>query len=451
VALIFRQYCPFFVDSASKQGSSVADILFGGVRFEPSTNDTQAGKRQGQALNFDTKLGCKKCLSENVQFPALVRASFIALAFVFLLSVSPAPARQFHGLAGVQASQSAEQQAGAATNGQQPDQKLTSRISGRIVDPSGVGVAGARVQLTVESPSSNQQAFTSDDGQFAFANVAPGAFHLAIAAPGFASQQFSGNLRSGDSYAVPQMALAIASVVTEVRVVPPSLTEEAEAEIKEQLKQRPLGFIPNFYVSYVPDAAPLSPRQKFKLAWKQMVDPVTFGLTGAIAGIQQAQNDFSGFGQGAQGYAKRYGAAYAGDATGTLIGSAILPSVFKQDPRYFYKGAGSKRSRVLYAVASSVMCKGDNGHWQANYSGILGGLAAGGISNLYYPAKDRNGAALTFENALIGIGATAAANILQEFVIRKLTPNLPNHDPSNSSKPLNQIGKIFTSLIHEGD
>jgi len=307
------------------------------------------------------------------------------------------------------------------------------------------------VQLTAASPLSNQQVLTSDDGQFAFVSVAPGAFHLAITAAGFASQQFSGNLVSGDSYAVPQIVLSIASVVTEVRVVPPSLTEEAEAEVKEELKQRPLGFIPNFYVSYVADAAPLSPRQKFKLAWKQMVDPVTFGLTGAIAGIQQAQNDFSGFGQGAQGYAKRYGAAYAGEVTGTLIGSAILPSVFKQDPRYFYKGTGSKRSRVLYAVAASVICKGDNGHWQANYSGILGGLAAGGISNLYYPAKDRHDASLTFENTLIGIGATAAANVLQEFVIRKLTPNLPNHDPSNASKPLNQIGKMFTSLIHEGE
>src|SRR4029077_15982729 len=181
----------------------------------------------------------------------------------------------------------------------------------------------------------------------------------------------------------------------------------------EQEKQRALGFIPNFYVSYVPNAAPLAPKQKFELAWKEMVDPVTFGLTGAIAGIQQAQNDFSGYGQGAQGYAKRYGAAYADTVTSTLIGSALLPSLLKQDPRYFYKGTGSKRSRFLYAVANSVICKGDNGKWQPNYSSILGSLAAGGISNSYYPAKDR-GAGLTFENAALGIGATAAANLLQE-------------------------------------
>ncbi len=137
-------------------------------------------------------------------------------------------------------------------------------------------------------------------------------------------------------------------------------------------------------------------------------------------------------------------------ATSTLIGSAILPSLLKQDPRYFYKGTGSKRSRLLYAIANSVICKGDNGHWQANYSGILGGLASGGISNLYYPAKDRD-AGLTFQNFAIGLGATAAANILQEFVIRRFTSNAPKRDPGNGGRPLNQIGRVFGSMIHEGN
>ena len=182
-------------------------------------------------------------------------------------------------------------------------------------------------------------------------------------------------------------------------------------------------------MSYDHHAVPLAPKQKFELAWKTTVDPVSFGVTGAIAGIQQAQNDFSGYGQGAQGYGKRFGASYANFLASTYIGGAILPSLLKQDPRYFYKGAGSKRSRVLYAIANSVICKGDNGHWQANYSSILGSLAAGGISNLYYPAKNRDGAELTFENTLIGISESAAVNLLQEFFIRKLTRNIPNYEP----------------------
>ena len=122
-------------------------------------------------------------------------------------------------------------------------------------------------------------------------------------------------------------------------------------------------------------------------------------MTGAVAGIEQANHTFAGYGQGAQGYGKRFGANYADGFVGNMIGGAILPSLFKQDPRYFYKGTGPVRSRALYAIATAVICKGDNGHWQLNYSGILGGLAAGGISNLYYPASDRSGVEVTFENS----------------------------------------------------
>jgi len=206
-------------------------------------------------------------------------------------------------------------------------------------------------------------------------------------------------------------------------------TEVAEDQVKVQEKQRVLGVVPNFYVSYTPHAVPLTSKLKFKLAWKTLIDPVTFALVGVSAGVQQAQNDFSGYGQGAQGYAKRFGASYADTATSAFIGSAILPSLLKQDPRYFYKGTGSTRSRILYAIANSVICKGDNQRWQPNYSAILGGLAAGGISNLYYPAKDR-GATLVFENTLIGTGTTAVLDLLQEFVVRKLTPHVPNSDPA---------------------
>ena len=284
--------------------------------------------------------------------------------------------------------------------------------------------------LSREDQSPSQEVLSGDDGQFSFANIAPGPFHLAITSAGFATQTSSGILRSEEIYIVPQITLVVATATTEVRVVP-TRTEVAEDQIKVQEKQRVLGVVPNFYVSYDHHAVPLTSKQKFELAWKTTVDPVTFGVTGVIAGIQQAQNDFSGYGQGAQGYAKRYGASYGDFVASTFIGSAMLPSLLKQDPRYFYKGNGAKRSRILYALANSVICKGDDGHWQANYSSILGSLAAGGISNLYYPAKDRNGARLTFENGLIGIGESAAINLLQEFFVRKLTTNAPNHEPAS--------------------
>ena len=391
-----------------------------------------------------------------IRIRASRRASLVLAAASLLLGGAPVRARQAPDADGSNSSQPASQGTPAAgtqqTDQQVPAQQQPSRrISGRIVDQTGVAVVGARITLTGEDPSQSQEVLTADDGLFAFANAAPGTFHLTITAAGFASQEFSGILSSTESFTIPQIVLTVASVTTEVRVVPPSQVEIAREQIKEEEKQRALGIIPNFYVTYIPDAAPLTPRQKFGLAWKSMVDPVTFGLTGAIAGLQQAQNDFSGYGQGAEGYGRRYGAAYGDMVTSTLIGSAILPSLLKQDPRYFYKGTGSKRSRLLYAIANSVICKGDNGHWQANYSAIIGGLAAGGISNLYYPAKDREGADLTFENALIGIGATAAANVLQEFVIKRFTSNAPKSDPGGSNaKPSSPIAKMFSSFVHEG-
>ena len=311
----------------------------------------------------------------------------------------------------------------------QLDQQSPGSIRGILVDPRGAPVPGARVKLSRGDQSPNQEVLTGDDGQFSLANITPGPFQLTITAAGFATQTYSGTVRSGETCVVPPITLPLATAFTEVQVVL-SPTEIAEEQIKEQEKQRVLGVIPNFYVTYVPDAAPLNAKQKFKLALRTTVDPVTFVVTGGVAGIEQAQNQFSGFGQGAQGYGKRYGAAYADMVVGTFIGSAILPSLLKQDPRYFYKGTGSKKSRILYAMANAVICKGDNGHWQPNYSAILGGFAGGAISTLYYPSEHNEGE-LVVENTLIGIGATAATNLLQEFVIRKLTPNLNKHNSAN--------------------
>jgi hypothetical protein len=307
-------------------------------------------------------------------------------------------------------------------------QQSAGSISGAVLDGTGAVVVGAQVTLTPGDQSPAQKTQTGDDGQFSFADVGPGAFQITITASGFAAETLSGILHSAEEYVAPPTTLVPAILATEIQVgVSPA--EIAEDQIKAQEKQRVFGVVPNFYVSYVADAVPLTAKQKLELAWKASIDPVTFGLTGVVAGVEQAQDSFSGYGQGAEGYAKRFGAAYADTATSTLIGSAILPALLKQDPRYFYKGSGSTRSRILYAIANSVICKGDNQRWQPNYSAILGGLASGAISNLYYPSKDR-GAALVFENTAIGTGTTAILNLFQEFVVRKLTPHAPNSGPA---------------------
>jgi hypothetical protein len=311
----------------------------------------------------------------------------------------------------------------AYTSWQQTDQQSFGTISGTVVDQSGARITGALVKLVREDELPGAEVLSDGNGQFFVSNVTPGPFHLTITSEGLAPQEFSGVMHPGEAYVTPLIRLIVATQVTEVRV---GLTpdELADAQIKDQEKQRVFGFIPNFYVSYVPDAAPLAPRHKFALAWKSATDPVTFAAVGVVAGFDQAGDRWGAYGQGAQGYAKRFGASYGDVLAGTFIGSAILPSLLKQDPRYFYKGRGSKPSRILYALANSVICKGDNGHWQPNYSSIAGNLAAGGISNLYYPANDRNGIGTVVGTALIRLGETAVANIFQEFVAPKMTPNL---------------------------
>jgi hypothetical protein len=387
-------------------------------------------------VNFRKTRFDNRAFRGNVWGPVLVRGFWPCLALGILLLCDFSTQAQ---VSGAQASPAfnvgAEQRGEANTTGapetareRAPDPQMAGTISGMVVDRTGAIVVGARVRLTRENQS--VEAVSDGDGRFSFVNIAPGPFQLTTSSEGFAKHTYSGTLQSGENCVVAPIALVVAAASTEVQVAL-SPTDVAEAEIKDEEKQRILGFVPNFYVTYDPAAVPLKPKQKFELAWKATIDPVNFGLNGAVAGIEQATDALSGYGQGAQGYAKRYGAGYADLVTGTFIGGAMLPSLFKQDPRYFYKGTGTKKSRILYAIANSVICKGDNGHWQANYSAIMGGLAAGGLSNLYYPDTDRNGVAFAFENALIGIGTTAAANLLQEFVIKKLTPHAPSYAPVN--------------------
>jgi len=293
-------------------------------------------------------------------------------------------------------------------------------ISGSVVDATGAPVAGAAVTLSHEDSPAPDEVFSREDGQFSLANVAAGRYRLTISASGFAARTVSGVLNGGEGAALSPIQLTIAAGAVAVDVTA-TRVEVAERQIRQQEQQRLFGVVPNFYISYLPDAAPLNMRQKFQLSWKSRVDPVRFAFVGITAGIQQARNDYSGFGDGAEGYAKRYAAAYGNSLTRSLISQVLLPSVFKQDPRYFYKGTGSTASRIGYALSRAVIKKGDNGRWQPNYSGVLGSLASGAISNLYYPPEDRRGVGLTFENTAIGLAGAAAGNVAQELLFRKLT------------------------------
>jgi len=299
------------------------------------------------------------------------------------------------------------------------------RISGTVTDVNDDIVPGANVILESSAPGDRRSIVSDDNGSFAFDDVRPGVpYHVTISADGFVTWTSPVIMISRGQYVfLTGSKLQIAAEAISVTVYASS-EQIASEQVKIEERQRVFGFIPNFYVAYDHDAAPLTTKLKFRLALKSSNDPVIFAAVALIAGAKQA-GDTPNYGQGAKGYGQRMGAIYANGFTDIMVGEAILPSLLHQDPRYFYQGTGTKRSRVFHALSSPFICKGDSGKWEPNYSSVGGDLAAGAISNIYYPQSNR-GAGIVFENALITTGGRIANGLLQEFILRRFTPSARN-------------------------
>jgi len=294
-------------------------------------------------------------------------------------------------------------------------------ILGTVTDVNGDAVPVATVVLEGASPSDRRSVVTNENGFFQIKNLNPGTpFHIAITASGFTdwtSREII--LQPGQVLDLTDVSLQIPTVMTTVFAV--GSDQLAVEQLRVEEKQRVFGVIPAFYVVYDHDAvAPLTTKLKFKLALRTSVDPFTFLGAGFLAGLDQAA-DTPKYVQGAKGYGERLGAVYAGGFTNILIGGAALPSLLHQDPRYFYQGTGTKKSRVLHALSSPFICKGDNGRWQPNYSSVGGDLASSAISNAYYPAANR-GLGLVFQGTLLTIGGRMADTLMKEFLMPKLMP-----------------------------
>jgi hypothetical protein len=206
--------------------------------------------------------------------------------------------------------------------------------------------------------------------------------------------------------------------------------EKAGEQLKEEEKQRVLGILPAFNTSYRGDAVSLTGKQKIRLAFRSATDLVAFGTALLAAGYGEAADSDSGFPWGAKGYGERAGAKYLDAFNGTMIGNGFLPALLHQDPRYFRLGHGSTRHRLLYAMATSVICKHDNsGRWEPNYSNVLGNIASGALSSLYYPPSD-SGVGQTFTTGFVVTAEGTVGGIFQEFwpdVSRKFFHKDPTH------------------------
>jgi hypothetical protein len=298
----------------------------------------------------------------------------------------------------------------------------SASVAGTILDVSGAGVPGAEVSLTHEDGTELRTMVSEAGGEFNFSKIPPGPYLVVVNAQGFAPFTSVEFVVSGEqAYEMPDVLLSVATASMEVMVRPTDLI--AAEQIRAAEKQRLVGVIPNFYTSYIYDAAPLTWKQKFSLATRGTFDPVSMIGVGFAAGLEQANNSYSGYGQGAAGYSKRFAAKFVDGRTSDFLTHAVFPSLFHQDPRYYYQGSGSFKSRLEHAVGSAFVTRSDSGHTVPNYSFLLGDMCSAALSNLYYPPANR-GVSLVFNRAAVGLAGRVGGNLIREFLSKRLTTNV---------------------------
>jgi len=297
-------------------------------------------------------------------------------------------------------------------------------ISGTILDVNKDVVEGATVTVRGRSGAAVRTVESGIDGQFVFSGLPADVYNVTVTAPGMSTYSSAPiSLSAGEAKILAAVALSVSGGTTSV-TVSESKQQLSEEQVHIAVGQRIGGVIPNFYSAFDWNAPPMQAKQKLHLGIRSVLDPVSLLSVAAVAGVEQHQNIFPQYGSGLEGYGKRYGAALANHASSTLLGRAVFPSIFHQDPRYFYKGKGSVGARALYAISAAVIARGDDGHWEPNYSRVLGHFSAAALSNLYYPPADRGGS-LVLLNGLAGTAGDAVANLLREFVLKRITSHVP--------------------------
>jgi hypothetical protein len=308
---------------------------------------------------------------------------------------------------------------------QTPPPEASASVAGTVLDVSGATISGADVSLMHGDGTQLLTMVSEANGEFNFTKIPAGSYLVIVNARGFASftsAEFAVAVQQ--AYEVPDVSLSITTANMEVTVRPTELI--AAEQLRAEEKQRLIGVIPNFYTSYIHDAAPLTSKQKFLLATRNGLDPIAFIGIGVAAGIEQATNTYPGYGQGAAGYSKRYAARFADGRSSDFLTHAIFPALLHQDPRYYYQGSGSFKSRLMHAVSSPFVTRSDSGRTVLNSSFLLGDVSSAALSNLYYPKADR-GANLVLTNAAVGLLGRVGTNVIREFLSKVLTKSAPGN------------------------
>jgi hypothetical protein len=293
-------------------------------------------------------------------------------------------------------------------------------INGTVTDVQEEVIPGAAVVLEGPGGGSKRETTANDYGFFEFADVKPGTgYRLTIKAKGFADWVSPAIVVApGQVEIVPGIKMELEGEQQSVTVYSSSI-ELATEEVRIEEQQRIFGVVPNFYVVYDSSAPPLTAKLKFHLALKISDDPITIVGVFFMAGVNQGVR-IPGYKLGAKGYGERVGAVAGDGLTDIFFGGAVLPALLHQDPRYFYQGTGSNRSRLLHALAAPFVCKGDNGRYEPNYSTVGGDIISAGFSSLYFPRSDRTWMFFG-QNVMISTIERTASTITQEFVLRHFT------------------------------
>ena len=244
----------------------------------------------------------------------------------------------------------------AAVDALPQDPGASGSLTGEVADPSGALIPGATVLVRVPGHHHDFGATSDNEGHFTLKGLPPGEYSFMVTAPGFqAFESIPFTLRAGEARRLETVTLPIPSGHADAYVTM-NRKEIAGAELHAAEQQRIVGF-PDFYTSFVWNAAPLDARQKLSLGLHATTDRMAFVTAGLVASAEQINNTFPEFGRGGAGFGKRYGAAYADGFTGKFLGGALLPSVFREDPRYFYMGP----PRNLEAESAACRCVGVSG------------------------------------------------------------------------------------------
>jgi hypothetical protein len=153
--------------------------------------------------------------------------------------------------------------------------------------------------------------------------------------------------------------------------------------------------------------------EKFALV-QHYFDPFTFVFTSITAGLEQATNEKAAYGQGALGYAKRYGADFTDGFTNELFVTGVFPALLHEDPRYYRLGHGSAFKRTAYALSRILITHSDSGTARFNSSEFLGNITSGALSMTYYPQNERSVSGV-FTRMSVEIGYDSLFNVLKEF------------------------------------